>query len=135
MIRHGRLCRMHGFVYVQHGAQDPVLYDNNFTQGPTLRIRNDVPFMLPELTNEPMLKTPVNSPSKDYDAKTAHKEMQDIIQAKAVQESKQDSMLGRQAGKQTRNPARARSSCRNHPQSVRTSKSRIVLGAALSHCK
>ena len=62
---------MHGFVFVQNGAQDPVLYDNKFTQGTTLRIRNDVPFMLPELTNDPLIKTPVNSPRKSYDAKTA----------------------------------------------------------------
>ena len=81
----GRLCRMHGFIFVQNGAQDPVLYDNKFTQGTTLRIRNDAPFMLPELTNEPLITTPVNSPRKSYDAKTAKQEMDDTIQAKLKQ--------------------------------------------------
>ena len=72
----GKLCRQEGFVYVQNGAQDPVLYDNKFTQGTTLRIRNDVPFLLPELTSEPMNKTPVNSPRPNYNALTAQTEMQ-----------------------------------------------------------
>lgn len=84
----GCLYRMHGFIFVQNGAQNPVLYDNKFTQGTTLRVRNDVPFMLPELTNEPLIKTPVTSPRRNYDAATAKKEMEDIIQSKQTDEER-----------------------------------------------
>ena len=81
----GKLCRIHGFVYVQNGCQNPVLYDNKFTQATTLRIRNDIPFMLSELTNEPMNKTPINSPRPGYNALNAESEMQAIIDASKIE--------------------------------------------------
>ena len=57
----GKLCRMHGFVYVWNGLNDPVLYDDKFSIAIQLQLKSNVPFLLPEITNEPLLKTPVNT--------------------------------------------------------------------------
>ena len=77
----GKLCRVHGFVYVQSGSQEPILYDSKFTLATQLNTKNDVPLMLPELTNDPLTKTPVNSPREGYNAKTAHNEIHTIAEA------------------------------------------------------
>ena len=82
LLSKGKLCRAHGFVYVQSGRQEPVLYDSKFTQATQLKVNNDVPFLLPELTSEPLLETPRNSPRPSYNAITAESEINDILDGK-----------------------------------------------------
>ena len=71
LLSMGKLCRMHGFVYVWNGMSDPVLYDSKFSIAIQLMLKSNVPFLLPEITNDPLLKTPVNIPRQVYDAKNA----------------------------------------------------------------
>ena len=46
-------------------------------------LKSNVPFFLPEISNDPLLKTPINTPRQVYDAKNADavqlKEINDII--------------------------------------------------------
>ena len=79
LLSMGKLCRMHGFVYVWNGMNDPVLYDSKISIAIQLMLKSNVPFLLPEITNEPLLKTPVNTPRQVYDAKNA-----DAVQLKEI---------------------------------------------------
>ena len=71
LLSMGKLCRMHGFVYVWNGKNDPVLYDSKFSIAIQLMLKSNVPFLMPEITNEPLLKTPINTPRQNYDAQNA----------------------------------------------------------------
>ena len=92
----GRLCKHHGFACVWAGDQDPVLYGSKFRTAIQLRIKSDVPFLLPRITNEPITLTPGTSPRPDYNAKKAEIEMSDLlakletIAANVVEEPEKD---------------------------------------------
>ena len=64
----GRLCRVNGYTFMQKGNEDPELIDAHNTMATQLKTKNDVPFLLPESTNEKLEHTPVNSPRANYRA-------------------------------------------------------------------